>query len=107
MCNSQEGLLRKIRLWEDTSLELKTVDFPGQRVAEGIVKLTKSSSSDPQDTGLQSVANPPYWAPKAAVSLNLTMPDAGALGLKHQHTTREVIVTASPGPRPRVNSESR
>ena len=40
----------------------------------GIVKLTKSSSSDPQDTGLQSVANPPYWAPKAAVSLNLTIP---------------------------------
>ena len=38
------------------------------------VKLTKSSSSDPQDTGLQSVANPPYWAPKAAVSLNLTIP---------------------------------
>ena len=38
------------------------------------VKLTKSSSSDPQDTGLQSVANPPYWASKAAVSLNLTIP---------------------------------
>ena len=45
---------------------------------KGIVKLTKSSSSDPQDTGLQSVANPPYWAPKAAVSLNLTIP-AGVL----------------------------
>ena len=39
----------------------------------GIVKLTKSSSSDPQDTGLQSVANPPYWASKAAVSLNLAL----------------------------------
>ena len=43
-------------------------------LCEGIVKLTKSSSSDPQDTGLQSVANPPYWAPKATVSLNLTIP---------------------------------
>ena len=41
---------------------------------QGIVTLTKSSSSDPQDTGLQSVANPPYWASKAAVSLNLTIP---------------------------------
>ena len=40
------------------------------------VKLTKSSSSDPQDTGLQSVANPPYWASKAAVSLNLTISPA-------------------------------
>ena len=38
------------------------------------VKLAKSSSSDPQDTGLQPVVNPPCWAPKAAVSLNLTIP---------------------------------
>ena len=38
----------------------------------GIVKLTKSSSIDPQDTGLQPVANPPCWASKTAASLNLT-----------------------------------
>ena len=44
--------------------------FPG-----GIVKLAKSSSSDPQDTGFQPVVNPPCWAPKAAVSLNLTIPN--------------------------------
>ena len=34
MYNSQEELLGKIRLGEDTSLELKAVDFRGQRVAE-------------------------------------------------------------------------
>ena len=49
----------------------------GDQSFAGIVKLTKSSSSDPQDAGLQSVANPPYWAPKAAVSLNLTIPPVG------------------------------
>ena len=37
------------------------------------VKLTKSSSIDPQDTGLQPVANPPCWASKTAASLNLTV----------------------------------
>ena len=39
----------------------------------GIVKLTKSSSIDPQDTGLQPVANPPCWASKTAASLKLTV----------------------------------
>ena len=39
----------------------------------GIVKLTKSSSIDPQDIGLQPVANPPCWASKTAASLNLTV----------------------------------
>ena len=38
------------------------------------VKLTKSSSSDPQDTGLEPVANPPCWGSETAVSLNLTIP---------------------------------
>ena len=51
----------------------------------GIVKLTKSSSIDPQDTGLLPVANPPCWASRTAVSLNLTIPrryqDVGATGL--------------------------
>ena len=41
------------------------------------VKLTKSSSINPQDTGLQPVANPPCWASKTAVSLNLTIPKDG------------------------------
>ena len=41
---------------------------------KGIVKLTKSSSIDPQNTGLQPVANPPCWASETAASLNLTMP---------------------------------
>ena len=49
--------------------------------ASGIVKLTKSSSIDPQDTGLQPVANPPYWASKTAASLNLTVPCADVLRL--------------------------
>ena len=40
----------------------------------GIVKLTKSSSIDPQDTGLKPVVNPPYWASEVAVSINLTIP---------------------------------
>ena len=40
----------------------------------GIVKLTESSSINPQDTGLQPVANPPCWASKTAVSPNLTIP---------------------------------
>ena len=34
----------------------------------GIVKLTKSSSIDPQDTGLQPVANPPCWASRTALT---------------------------------------
>ena len=38
------------------------------------VKLTKSSSSDPQNTGLEPVANPPGWRSETAVSLNLTIP---------------------------------
>ena len=42
--------------------------------AEDIVTLTKSSSIDPQDTGLQPVANPSCWASKTAANLNLTMP---------------------------------
>ena len=44
----------------------------------GIVKLTKSSLIDPQDTGLKPVANPPCLASETAVSLNLTIP-AGCL----------------------------
>ena len=44
------------------------------RALTGIVKLTKSSSIDPQDTGLQPVVNPPCWASKTAVSFNLTIP---------------------------------
>ena len=38
------------------------------------VKLTKSSSSDPQDAGLQPAVNPPCWASTTAVGLNLTIP---------------------------------
>ena len=41
------------------------------------VKLTNSSSSDPQDTGLEPVANPPCWGSETAVSLNLTIPVLG------------------------------
>ena len=41
---------------------------------DGIVKLTKSSSIDPQDTGLQPAVNPPCWASRTAVGLNLTIP---------------------------------
>ena len=43
-------------------------------IPNGMVKLTKSSSIDPQDIWLQPVANPPCWASKAAASLNLTIP---------------------------------
>ena len=57
---------------------------------DGIVKLTKSSSSDPQDTGLQSVANPPYWAPKAAVSLNLTIPPFAPTWPGHRSRARAI-----------------
>ena len=38
------------------------------------VKLTQSWSIDPQDTALESVVNPPCWASKTVVSLNLTIP---------------------------------
>ena len=38
------------------------------------VKLTKSWSTYPQDTGLDPVVNPPCWASETAVSLNLTIP---------------------------------
>ena len=47
------------------------------RAWEGIVKLTKSSLIDPQDTGLKPVANPPCLASETAVS-PLTIP-AGCL----------------------------
>ena len=71
----------------------------------GIVKLTKGSSIDPQDTGLQPVANPPCWASKAVASLNLTMPlhalfgmmrldlsapDSTTLSRRSQHLTRRL-----------------
>ena len=39
------------------------------------VKLTKSSSIDPQDTGLEPAVNPPCWASRTAVGLNLTIPN--------------------------------
>ena len=48
------------------------------------VKLTKSSSIDPQDTGLEPVANPPCWASETAVSLNLTIPDRGYATLQRE-----------------------
>ena len=47
-----------------------------KEILDGIVKLTKRSSIDPQYTGLQPVANPPCWASETAVSLNLTIPSA-------------------------------
>ena len=40
----------------------------------GIIKLTKSSSIDPQDTGLEPAVNTPCWASRTAVGLNLTIP---------------------------------
>ena len=43
------------------------------RYQDGAVKLTKSSSSDPQDTGLEPAVNPPCWGSETAVSLNLTV----------------------------------
>ncbi len=41
---------------------------------QGNVKLTKSWSICPQDTGFDPVVNPPYWASETAISLNLTIP---------------------------------
>ena len=38
------------------------------------VKLAKSESIDPQDTGPEPVVNPPCWASIIAVSFNLTIP---------------------------------
>ena len=66
--------------------------------------MTKSSSSDPQDTGLQSVANPPYWAPKAAVSLNLTIPLASVVRTARQrHVDLDDLFTSLlRAPRPMV-----
>ena len=37
------------------------------------VKLTKSQSLDPQDTGLEPVVNPPYLASETAINLNLIL----------------------------------
>ncbi len=39
--------------------------------------MTKSTSIEPQDTGLELVANPPCWASTTAVSRNLTIPAKG------------------------------
>ena len=44
------------------------------KTLRGTVKLTKSWSIYPQDTGLEPVVNPPYWASETAISLNLTIP---------------------------------
>ena len=52
-------------------------DQDANSTAVGIVKLTKSSSSDPQDTGLEPAVNPPCWGSETAVSLNLTIPVRG------------------------------
>ena len=50
-----------------------------RRPPGGTVKLTKSSSSDPQDTGLEPAVNPPCWGSETAVSLNLTIPNSRAV----------------------------
>ena len=74
---STEQIVSKLRQAEvELSRGLRTPQVCkelGVSEQTGIVKLAKSSSSDPQDTGLQPVVNPPCWAPKAAVSLNLTV----------------------------------
>ena len=54
------------------------------------VKLTKSWSIYPQDTGLEPVVNPPYWASETAISLNLTIPPAGPASGRSPGTTRQV-----------------
>ncbi len=43
------------------------------KTLRGTVKLTKSWSIYPQDTGLEPVVNTPYWASETAISLNLTV----------------------------------
>ena len=50
-----------------------------RRARGDTVKLTKSSSIDPQDTGLEPVGKPPCWGSETAVSLNLTIPPGGRL----------------------------
>ena len=55
-----------------------TVYSDGLKSFDGTVKLTKSSSIDPQDTGLEPAVNPPCWGSETAVSLNLTIP--GVIG---------------------------
>ena len=45
--------------------------FRAERARELAVKLTKSWSIDPQDTGLEPVVNPPYLASETAINLNL------------------------------------
>ena len=56
-------------------------------VPEGIVKLTKSSSIDPQDTGLEPAVNPPCWASRTAVGLNLTIPSRSSAAVGHSYNT--------------------
>ena len=56
---------------------------PTSGAERGIVKLTKSSSIDPQDTGLQPAVNPPCWASRTAVGLNLTIPRYVPLNIRH------------------------
>ena len=52
---------------------------------EGIVKLTKSSSIDPQDTGLEPAVNPPCWASRTAArpQLDNTLDRGGAIPVVH------------------------
>ena len=47
--------------------------FRDERARGLAVKLTRSSSIDPQDTARESVVNPPCWASETVVSLNLTV----------------------------------
>ena len=65
------------------------------RLVDGIVKLTRSESIDPQDTGLEPAVNPPCWASKTAVVLNLTIPSAILNGSKHP---KEIHVVEIPRP---------
>ena len=83
--DERRALLKLVSRFELTREQATTLYVQEERAKDGIdvtdkailanltVKLTKSSSIDPQDTGLQPVANPPCWASKAAVSLNLTV----------------------------------
>ena len=56
------------------------------------VKLTKSSSSDPQDAGLEPAVNPPCWGSETAVSLNLTIPVIEHLDVVEQRHLRVALV---------------
>ena len=55
----------------------------------GIVKLTKTRLTDPQDDGLEPVVNPACWGAVSPIRLNLTIPFNDLIGVDEKFALAE------------------